>query len=100
MPRDVSAQVRGWLEDAIGRASGAREYFFDFTVQAGIIGGEPLVQYVFVLGTSSPLPGDGPLYHVRQLPYPAPTEDMIEAVVTESVKSLDSLAARKLASLN
>jgi hypothetical protein len=98
----VSAEVHGWLADAVGRASRDedREYFFDFSVQAGIIGGEPVVQYVFVLGTTSPLPGEGPLFHVRQLPFPAPSEDMIGEVVTESVKGLRSLISLKRAALN
>lgn len=88
------------MEHALLMAEDSREYFWDFSVQAGIIAGSPVVQYVFTFGTESPLPGEGPVYHVHQLPSPAPTEEMIDAVVADSLRSLASEISRKRSSLN
>lgn len=90
------------MEDALHRESrpGDAGFFYDFSVQAAVMDGKPAVQYVFVVGTDSPLPEEGPIFTTNALAFPAPTQDMIGAVVSVSVKSLRELAAQKMAPLN
>lgn len=94
-PADQDTEIRDLVEASISKRKMGVDYGFDVTWQpaqaqtpAGV---QNIVVYTIVLTRRSPLLGQGPLYHLAQIPSPRPTPEQVDEQVADGICQLAAL---------
>lgn len=93
-PVDQAAEVRLFMDEAIRKRKMGVEYGYDVTWMPAQSPQGTVVVYTLVLTRQSPLLGQGPLFHLMQVPSPRPTAGQVEDLVTDGIRQLSELFER------
>jgi hypothetical protein len=94
-PADQDAEIRDLVEASISKRRAGVDYVFDVTWQPAQMqtpgGVQNVVVYTIVLTRRSPLLGQGPLYHLAQIPSPRPTPEQVDEQISDGIRQLAAL---------
>lgn len=97
---DVAAEIRATALGVITKQALGLDWTFDCTLYVTAGSPKPVVSYVLVTTTPSPLLGHMPLMNISQITSPHPTAEQVEQAVTGAMRELRELRAKKLAGQN
>lgn len=90
-PADQAAEIRGYLAASISKRRLGVEYGYDVTWAPVQTPQGMLAVYTLLLSRGSPLLGQGPLFHLAQIPSPRPTAEMVDVQVADGMRQLAEL---------